>query len=321
MCLIYTPPAAWLCWQLHQASKRNVKDSMGLVVELIGAASCMIGCYLLFVILTWFSYDVYVYQFNYYYIMAIQPTLYCILWIIYPSLYNTTRAHNIRNWIRLHVLHRRIHVGNQLDDVSELIQIIQSTLGFKYMLVQCKSEFSEETLHCLKAIWRFKSKPNYPKLIQLFVGFIEDGSPFQVNIAASSRERISELIHSIPPECSVIEIEHIYDGVEQELMNLLINNSFVRFKKSIRYPQYLAGEPINDRVDTSDVTCTGDSSELVTSHGNSLLTLHTSRRTMTRTSKMSYDNIHPEITISACSPIQPHDKSNNNILLVYRYHA
>lgn len=249
--VINLPLNIYLIIQLRRMQSSGIKDSIGLLNEMLVSANTIYVSYLVFQFLTWFKYNTYMVQWDYYYIVTYQPSIYCLVWIVYPSLHNTTRARKLRYWYRRNVLGRTIQQTDLIDDITDLRAILSTQLGFGYMLLQCQSEFSEETIQCLKSIWSYKDKPTYPKLLQLYNTYIEEYSPFQVNIAASTRYKLSKQILIITPVCSVIEIQSIFDIVEDELIKLLINNSYVRFKRSMLYTNYLNNVPLPVTHDTS----------------------------------------------------------------------
>lgn len=195
-------------------------------------------------LLTWFDYTDYMYVWDQFYIDIWFPTIYCIIYIIYPSLYNTQRARNMRQWYRCHVLSQSVRPNSLIDDMNELYGILHSKLGFNYMLIQCSSEFNEETLYCLQSIWSYTQHPSFTTMHELYNDYINDSSPLQVNISATTRETLHKLILSFTDECNVIEIADIYHGVESELMKLLINNSYTRFKQSQLYKLYMHNTPL-----------------------------------------------------------------------------
>lgn len=308
LAIIYAPIAIWLVYKLLviQYTSKTGGDSIGLANELWLSIVLILGGFFSLIICQYTDYSDYMYKFNYIYTCSIQFTIYQILHMIYPSLYNTEQSRKFRHWYR-RILFNKVSITiNDNNNETELLHILTNELGFSYMLQQCKSEFCEETLQCLKAIWLYNNKPTYAKMLQIHNMYIDEYSPFQVNISSMIRNNVTDKICSIQPECSVIEIKEIFSSVENELTNLLLNNSYIRFKRSTRYKDYCNGVQLNLSYDTDEIT-TNTSTLGGNEDGNLILLTSQSQH-----NNLSLDIINTAIYSNRSTINNNHNRSKTN---------
>ncbi len=230
-CCIYIPFILWLIYTIKLAGNN---DGLGLFRDLLVQFITNAGGFLSFFCLRYIFPAQWTDDLSpFMYLHALQPPLYCCMFVLYPV------CHTYASYLRLTASSKVSHDANE----SGLEELLLSKHGVDYLMRQCRSEFCPETLQCVLEIRKIRK--NYTRdadkaLRGLYDSFIEDGAPFQVNLSSSMCENVASRLHMIS-SIKKEEYVHFYDGVERELIVLLTNNSFYRFKQTSFYKSYMNG--------------------------------------------------------------------------------
>ena len=247
MVVVYLPPALYFTYKLWLSRMNGVTESLGLMTECIVHTLALLCTFLMFLCVDWSDYSESDRPYNFLYINETQGAFYVWVLVVIPVSWTSSRGIAIRRWVRRYLFCRDISVQPLRGTLEDLQAMLHTRNGMLYMICQCNSEFCEETLHCLRAIWRYKSNPSLPAAIQLFNTFVEQGAPLQVNVSNVSLRTISQRVAELqvymfeqPKKGSSV---FVFDDLEEELTTLLYNNSYRRFLQSGLYLSYIAGQP------------------------------------------------------------------------------
>jgi hypothetical protein len=156
----------------------------------------------------------------------------------------------------------------------DLLGMLRSNVGYRYMLIHLYREYSEENLLVLKAIENYRTKPSIQQLKLIFTKYLSDSAELQINISSRSRVNVAKLIESIDMGApvivfpstgyyhltdvqtasplnfihnptdpnSVIILQTALDPIFKEIVRLLERDSFSRFKQTSLWQEYLEGK-------------------------------------------------------------------------------
>jgi len=146
-------------------------------------------------------------------------------------------------WSVHYQVYRALKIKYNASEASgvTLSSILKSETGFVLFEQHVINEFSAENLTCWKAIRDYKTKfdsvtpaANVKTVKRIYHRFIKPGSFFEVNISGASKEAFDELLDLDPSSVT----KDVFDSVEQELYNLMSNDSFIRFANSAAFQSY-----------------------------------------------------------------------------------
>lgn len=150
---------------------------------------------------------------------------------------SSSSSHNISKKSHKLAKHRPPNETLEGSELNELIEIRSFRLKFLFFL---EKHYCAENLYCYEAILTWKKLERFmePRLVKLkaeevFRKYIKANAECQVNVPTSLRKKVEDALQS--PKVP----RNIFDSVMVEMHKLLYFDSFVKFKQSPHYTDYL----------------------------------------------------------------------------------
>jgi predicted heme/steroid binding protein len=171
--------------------------------------------------------------------------------------------------------------GSDIDSKlpTDLLGLLHTNTGYKYLLNHLYNEFSEENLLAVQAIENYRKRPSVNNLKIIFNKYLSDNAELQINISDRNRTNIEKIIKKIDDGCKIANksigsipniidsmtgttnnynendeliLETILDDVYREIIKLLDKDSFARFQQTPLFNDYLRGKQAPDIVKRAD---------------------------------------------------------------------
>eukprot|EP00456_Euglypha_rotunda_P015387 TRINITY_DN1493_c0_g1_i2.p1 TRINITY_DN1493_c0_g1~~TRINITY_DN1493_c0_g1_i2.p1 ORF type:complete len:1331 (+),score=180.38 TRINITY_DN1493_c0_g1_i2:572-3994(+) len=165
-----------------------------------------------------------------------------LLFVIIPCVYQFLAIS--RPAVQTFPLLRKPTKSREEEGGEPLSEVIITSKGFAWYLEFTMAEFSQESPLAWKAIQNFKSKTSYEAMRDIFTKYFAEGSPLLVNLAASSLRELRVVVERTTQQTPMNQLQTIYDVVQMELMELMQQDSYMRFIASDYYQRYKRNEAV-----------------------------------------------------------------------------
>jgi hypothetical protein len=139
---------------------------------------------------------------------------------------------------------RRSTKSTQEEGGEPLSEVIITQSGFAWYLEFTMAEFSQESPLAWKAISNFKSKTSYDGMREIYAKYFVESAPLLVNLSSGSLRELRALIERTTSDTPMQQLQSIYDIVQMELLELMQQDSYMRFISSDYYQKYKRHEPV-----------------------------------------------------------------------------
>lgn len=78
----------------------------------------------------------------------------------------------------------------------QLLGMLRTNIGYRFLLLHCYREYSEENILCFKALEAFKRHPTAHTLLSIHEKYIKAGSELMINISSRARQIITEFVNA-----------------------------------------------------------------------------------------------------------------------------
>lgn len=139
----------------------------------------------------------------------------------------------------------------------DLASMLRTNIGYRFMLIQCYREYSEENVLAFKLIDAFAKKPTLAGLSAFVAKYVQPGADLMVNLSSPVRKAILDFlqqynlrtchgrlplpVHSSAGADQQVQLGDALLGAQKELLGLLERDSFKRFQLSLLYVAYVSG--------------------------------------------------------------------------------
>lgn len=77
-----------------------------------------------------------------------------------------------------------------------LLGMLRTNIGYRFLLLHCYREYSEENILCFKALEAFKRHPTAHTLLSIHEKYVRAGSELMINISSRARQVITEFVNA-----------------------------------------------------------------------------------------------------------------------------
>lgn len=142
----------------------------------------------------------------------------------------------------------------------DLLGMLRTNIGYRFMLIQCYREYSEENVLAFKLIDSYRKHPSFQTLQNFVQKYVRPGSDLMINLSSATRKQILEFVrayqereaakkaaHTNPPSSSasseppLMDLADVLQSAHREILALLERDSFQRFRSSLLYVAYVSG--------------------------------------------------------------------------------
>jgi hypothetical protein len=109
-------------------------------------------------------------------------------------------------------------------------------------------EFCVENLVFYETVDQFRESGGVKQAFEIWNKFIKIDSAYEVNISSKTRQRVHELLSKygdlesgkLTSDAFDESIEHIFDETQEEVLEMMKNNSFIRYKAWLKKNEFRA---------------------------------------------------------------------------------
>src|SRR5438270_1247248 len=105
-----------------------------------------------------------------------------------------------------------------------------------------KAEYNSENIEFLRAVRTFETSGDLNQAAEIYKEFVAETAPRQVNLRGSNRADLDEIFG---PDKEGIGPPNLFDGARDEIIGMIKNDAFPRFKASASKAQQAMAEEID----------------------------------------------------------------------------
>eukprot|EP00808_Paulinella_micropora_P018692 g55987.t1 len=136
---------------------------------------------------------------------------------------------------------------NRLDagaanEVINFHDLLKTSFFFTWFVHFCSTEFSQETPLCWQAIERFQRRTTSEQFLDIYHKYLEFGAFFEVNLPSELLAPIRQYVATLKPDTPLSELQGKYDDVQLELLRIMQNDTWPRFRNSPSWTLFRQGQ-------------------------------------------------------------------------------
>jgi len=136
--------------------------------------------------------------------------------------------------------------GSERQSITGLTQFLDLPGGFETFMTYLESEFSSENLLFCQEVAEFKkieitnTEELKDRATDIWNKFVEQGSPFQVNLSFQTVNEIRQQIeHSLSGSALHANAYNVFDTGVLDIISMLESDTFRRFQETLQYREFM----------------------------------------------------------------------------------